>query len=356
MTTNPARLCAIVLMAVQGVFGSAIEASAEEPLKTDAQLLAAAQKQFRPLPKDAATADNPVTPERVSLGRKLFFDPRISDDGTVSCHRCHLASLYGCDGLAGSIGAHDFHAPRNAPTVLNSALQLAIHWRGELKTVEEQAQKALIGPAFANKDYATVVARLKAIPGYAEPFQKAFPDDSNPISEKNWGKAIGAYERTLVTPSRFDDYLVGKSDSLSPAERHGLQLFLSVGCADCHNGVGIGGGSFEKFGVVEEYWKATASKKNDQGRKDVTQQDSDQYVFKVAILRNVAMTAPYFHDGSVKNLPDAVKVMSRVQIGRVLSDDEATAIVAFLQALTGTLPRDFAESPTLPPGSYIDSP
>jgi cytochrome c peroxidase len=299
-----------------------------------------------------ATRDHPVTPDRVSLGRMLFFDPRISVDGTVSCNRCHLAALYGIDGLAKSRGAHDKLLPRNAPTVLNAGLNFKEHWRGELENVEEQAERSLLGPAFANPDYATAMARVKAIPGYAELFKKAFPDEADPVTAHNWGKAIGAYERTLATPSRFDEYLRGKANALSAEERRGLRTFIDTGCADCHSGAGVGGGKFRKFGVLHDYWKETRSKEIDNGRFDLTKDPTDLYVFKVAGLRNVEMTPPYFHDGSVGTLPEAVRIMARVQLGKTLSDQDTGAIVTFLKSLTGKVPNDFATAPVLPAAGF----
>jgi len=319
----------------------------------DAQVLKEAQGLFEPLPKDLATSKSPVTPERVDLGRKLFFDPRISDDGTVSCARCHQPALYGTDGLAKSLGVHSKLNPRNSPSVLNAALQFKAHWRGDRANVEDQAQQALIGPpSFGNADYAAAMARVKAIPGYPEMFKSAFPGETDLVTADSWGKAIGAYERTLVTPSRFDEYLGGKSDALTVAERLGLRTFIDMGCADCHNGVGLGGEKFRKFGVVEDYWQATGTKEIDKGRTDVTRDPADIYVFKVPSLCNVAMTPPYFHDGSVGTLPDAVRVMARVQLGKTLSDQDTAGIVTFLKSLTGKLPEDFASAPVLPAAGF----
>ena len=182
-------------------------------------------------------------------------------------------------------------------------------------------------------------------------FKAAFPGDSEPVTGKNIATAIGAYERTLVTPSPFDRYLAGDVDALSPKARAGLESFMNTGCSGCHNGVLVGGGMYRKFGVVEEYWKATGSRSIDTGRADVTKNPDDLYVFRVASLRNVAMTAPYFHDGSVATLPEAVKVMARVQLGATLGDTETSDIVAFLESLTGDLPASFTTAPSLPPGS-----
>lgn len=320
---------------------------------SDTDLLKEAQGFFQPLPKDMATPEFPITPERLALGRDLYFDPRISVDGTVSCARCHQPALYGTDGLPKPRGAHDKLNPRNAPTILNAALQFKEHWRGDRENVEDQAKQALIGPpSFGDPDYATAMAKIKAIPGYAEMFRKAFPGDADPITPDNWGKAIGAYERTLVTPSRFDKFLAGDVQALSPAERTGLRKFIDTGCIACHNGPGVGGGMFQKFGVVEDYWKETGSNPADKGRFDVTHKPEDMYVFKVPSLRNVAMTPPYFHDGSVRSLAEAVRVMAKVQLGKSLSDQDAQEIVTFLRSLTGELPDDFANAPVLPAAGF----
>jgi cytochrome c peroxidase len=317
------------------------------------ELLKRAQAIFKPLPKDMATPEFPVTPERVELGRALFFDPRISIDGTVSCARCHQPSLYGTDGLPKAIGVKDRANPRNSPTVLNAALHFNAHWRGDRVNVEDQAVKALTGPAsFGQPDFDTAMARLQAIPGYLPLFQKAFPGEKSPFTAENWGKAIGAYERTLATPSPFDAFLAGDVKALSPMAKSGLDQFINTGCTACHNGVGVGGGIFQKFGVKEDYWKATGSKEIDRGRFDVTQKQEDMYVFKVPSLRNVAMTAPYFHDGSVATLGDAVRTMAQVQLGKQLKSGEIEQIVGFLNSLTGALPKDFATAPVLPAGAF----
>jgi len=315
----------------------------------DADLRAQAAAIFKPLPKTMTSPDNPITPEKVALGRMLFFETRVSEDGTVSCARCHLPWLYGIDGLQKPIGAEHRVNPRNAPTVLNAALQISAHWRGDRKSVEDQATQALVGPpSFGNPSYEAAMARLKTIPGYPPLFAKAFTKDADPVTPENWGKAIGAYERTLVTPSPFDRYLGGDETALSAEAKAGLREFMQVGCITCHNGVGVGGGMYQKFGLVEDYWKATGSPTPDKGRFDVTKDPADMYVFKVPSLRNVAMTPPYFHDGSLATLPEAVRVMGRVQLGRMLNDEQIGRIVAFLRSLTGSLPEGLATTPVLP--------
>lgn len=330
-----------------------VAASSEVGGEGDSQLLTEARQAFQPLPNDLGTAEFPITPGRVALGRALFFDPRASEDGTVSCARCHQPSLYGTDGLDKPHGAHDSINPRNAPTVLNAAIQFSAHWRGDRRNVEDQATQSLIGPAtFGNRDYSSALKRLRAIPGYLEMFRAAFPGEPDPVTPENWGKAIGSYERTLVTPSRFDQFLSGDLHALSSVEQRGLRTFIDTGCAGCHNGPGIGGGMFRKFGVVEEYWNETKSAEIDKGRFDVTHDAADMYVFKVPALRNVAMTPPYFHDGSAKALPEAVRIMAKVQVGKELVGQEVADIVAFLQSLTGQLPADFRDAPVLPPSAF----
>ena len=213
------------LSAVLALISSVVWAATPD----DQALLKQAQTVFKPLPEDMGTAEYPVTPERVTLGRLLFFDPRISLDGTVSCSKCDQPHLYGTDALAKPIGVKDRQNPRNAPTVLNAALQLAAHRRGDRVNVEDQATKALIGPpSFGQPNFDAAMAKIKAIPTYPEMFRKAFPADKDPITPENWGKAIGAYERTLVTPSPFDAYLAGDIQAITPTARAGLKKFSSL--------------------------------------------------------------------------------------------------------------------------------
>ena len=347
-------ICIVAMVGTVVATGMVVKTTSAQAASNDAQLLLDAQRVFKPLPKDAATAEFPITPERVELGRKLFFDPRISVEGTVSCSRCHQAALYGTDGLPKARGAFDRLNDRRAPTVFNTALQFKAHWRGDRENVEDQASRAPTGPAsFGNPDNASTIAKVKAIPGYTELFRKAFPAEPDSVTIGNWGKAIGAYERTLLTPSRFDEYLTGNAEALSALERQGLRTFMDTGCSGCHNGVVIGGGMFRKFGIVEDYWKETGSKEVDKGRFDVTNKPSDMFVFKVPGLRNVAMTPPYFHDGTVATLPAAVRIMAKVQLSTTLSDQHTNEIVAFLGSLTGKVPQNFDTAPALPPGGFV---
>lgn len=317
----------------------------------DEHQLAEAQQNFKPLPANFATPDRSLTPELVALGRVLFHEPRASVDGSSSCARCHQAGLYGTDGLQKSVGVLGRTLPRNAPTVLNSAGQFAQHFGGNRKDVEEQAMKALVSPfSYGNADYAEAMARLEAIPGYRPLFEKAFPGDPNPIRAENWGRAIGAFERTLVTPGPFDRYLAGDVTAMPAQARYGMSKFIQTGCAGCHSGPLLGGTAFRKFGQIIDYWTATGSKEIDKGRYVDTKDDVDLYQFKVPPLRNVAKTAPYFHDGSVAKLEDAVRIMALTQLGKRLKDDEVEDIVVFLQNLTGDIPPHYLETPALPPG------
>jgi cytochrome c peroxidase len=351
MLASPQRrrslVCALVAVASFASFAAGSARAGD-----DDDLLKEAQGQFRALPKNMATPEFPIAPERVQLGRKLFFDPRISSDGAVSCSRCHLPALFATDGLPKSVGVHGQPVPRNAPTVLSAGTYFRQHWDGRFATLEEQAKEALLGPAFGQPDFPTAMARVKAIQGYTEMFQKAFPADPDPVTADNWAKAIGAFERTLVSPSRFDAFLGGKADALSADERKGLRTFLDTGCVDCHKGPGVGGLAFRKFGVASDYWKATRSTEIDKGRFEVTKDPADTYKFKVAGLRNVAMTPPYFHDGSVESLPEAVRIMAKVQLDTELPQPAVNEIVTFLASLSGTLPEEFSTAPVLPAGGF----
>jgi cytochrome c peroxidase len=279
----------------------------------------------------------------------LFFESRISVDGTVSCAKCHPFSLYAADGLRKSIGNRCLENPRNAPTVLNAAGQIAQHWIGNRADVEDQARQSVVGPAsFGMPSAAEVEKRLKEISGYAILFERAFPGDKSPVSVENLALAIGAYERTLVTPSPFDDFLAGRQDALDARAKKGLRAFLELGCATCHSGPYIGGRMFRKLGLVEPYAKHTQSETLDEGRYAVTNDEADRFVFKVAGLRNVSRTPPYFHDGSVDDLEKAAWVMGKVQLGKDLSGEELGDIRAFLDSLTGKVPEDALRVPILP--------
>jgi cytochrome c peroxidase len=234
--------------------------------------------------------------------------------------------------------------PRNAPTVLNAGLEISQFWDGRAASLEEQAKGPILNPVeMAMPDVQMVLSRISTIPGYVELFHNAFPGEKEPINYDNIAKAIAAFERTLLTPSRFDEFLRGKADALSPKEKQGLALVIQKGCTACHNGVGAGGGMYQKFGLFAKYEYS-----DDMGRFNVTKKEEDKYFFKVPMWRNVTRTAPYFHDGSIWDLKEAIRIMGRVQLGTQLSDDEVDLIDAFLHSLEGQIPEEALKLPVLP--------
>lgn len=302
------------------------------------------RKLFAPLPKQVESPDNPLTPEKIALGRMLYHENRLSKNQKLSCNSCHDLGRFGVDGQPTSKGHRDQKGTRNSPTVYNAALHTAQFWDGRVGDVESQAQGQMLNPVeMAMPDDRAVVTVLKSIPGYAEPFSKAFPDDKDPITFENTARAIAAFERTLTTPGRFDEWLAGDADALTPEEKRGLQRFVDAGCTSCHNGAGLGGNMYQKVGVVHPYETA------DLGRYEVTKSEADKHVFKVPSLRNVAETGPYFHDGSVATLEEAVKKMAWHQLGKELTPNEVASIVTFLKALTSTPSIQVVKKPELPP-------
>ena len=315
----------------------------------DLELRDQAKAIFGVLPASMPSPGNPITPEKVKLGATLFWEPRISVDRTVSCVKCHPLGLYATDGLKKALGNNCRENPRNAPTVFNAASQISAHWIGNRTGVEDQAKQALIGPpSFGMPDYASVEKVLKGMQGYVAMFKAAFPGEKDPVTAENFAKAVGAFERTLVTPSAFDDFLLGKTDALTSRQIRGLRAFMDTGCMTCHFGPFLGGQMYQKFGMFEPYEKYTKSEKVDEGRFAVTKNLDDKFFFKVPVLRNVAETPPYFHDGSVSKLTDAVVIMAKIQLGKDLEQDQAGDIAAFLDSLTGRIPQAVLIVPVLP--------
>jgi cytochrome c peroxidase len=298
---------------------------------------------FGVLPKEATSQENPVTPEKITLGRMLFYEPRLTLSETQSCNSCHLLDHYGVDGEPTSKGHEGKRGERNAPTVYNAAFQIAQFWDGRAANVEEQAKGPALNPIeMAMPSEAEVLARLKSIPGYAPLFAAAFPDAPDPITFDNMARAIGAFERRLVTPGPLDAFLEGDDSALTPAQRAGLAKFMDTGCITCHNGATVGGRMFQKLGLVEPY------PTKDVGREKVTGNEADRYVFKVPVLRNVAKTGPWFHDGSLTNLDQVIRTMARYQLGKQLSDEDVASIHSFLEALTGQVDEAYVARPELP--------
>ncbi len=311
-------------------------------------LLTRARQQFQPIPSSPpALPGNPASDAKVALGKMLYFDPRLSASHDISCNSCHNIGLGGADGESTSLGHRWQHGGRNAPTVLNAVFNKAQFWDGRAKDLEAQAGGPMVNPVEMASPAAHVPQQLKGIPGYRPYFAAAFPGDPDPITLANVQKAIAVFEATLITPDApFDRFLKGDRSALSPAQKAGLTLFMDKGCSTCHNGVNVGGGMYAPFGVVEKPG-ANYLPRGDKGRFMVTKTASDEYVFKVPTLRNIALTAPYFHTGQAWDLREAVGVMGTSQLGVTLTDDETDKIVAFLGSLTGKQPN--IVYPILPP-------
>ncbi len=299
-----------------------------------------ARKIFGALPEVEMDVNSPL----IQLGKKLYFDKRLSKDNTQSCNTCHNLNTYGVDNNSFSAGNDGGLGGRNSPTTLNAALHFAQFWDGREPDVEAQAGGPILNPVeMAMPSEKAVIERLSSIDEYKELFAKAFPEESNPITYGNLKKAIGAFERLLITPSKFDRYMNGDNDALSAKEKRGMKLFMDAGCITCHTGPLLGGNMYQKFGLVNDYWEYTKSEKIDKGRYDVTGKESDMYVFKVPSLRNIDKTAPYFHDGSVHSLKDAIQIMGKTQLNRELSVQEVSGIEFFLQTLTGDVDNSVKE-------------
>ncbi|MHB8843805.1 MAG: cytochrome-c peroxidase [Nitrospirota bacterium] len=339
-------LSVVILSALFAVLSCAAPLFAAGP---DDALMNRAKAVFGPLPASMPSPDNPITPEKVRLGNLLFFENRISIDRTVSCAKCHPPALYAADGLRKAIGNHCKDNPRNSPTILNAASQISEHWIGNRTSVEDQAKQSVTGPpAFGMPDNGSVEKVLKGMKEYVALFKTAFPADKDPVTVSNFAKAVGAFERTLMTPAPFDDFMQGSAGALSEQQKRGLKAFMDTGCTACHMSPYLGGQMYQKFGVFEPYQKYTKSTQVDEGRFTVTKSEADKFLFKVPVLRNVAMTPPYFHDGSVDRLGDAVVIMAKVQLAKDLAAGTADDIAAFLRSLTGKIPESLLRAPVLP--------
>ena len=323
----------------------------------DKALLERAQATFKPLPDLAEMQKvRPFTEEQVKLGQQLWYENRLSKGNTVSCNSCHNLATAGVDNMPTSAGHKSQFGARNSPTALNAALLGSQFWDGRAADVEEQAGGPLLNPVeMANATEADAAAKIAGIPEYQEKFKAAFPEDST-VSFKNITTALSAFERTLLTPTRWDDYLKGNVSALSEQERKGVRAFMDNGCIACHNGVNLGGTMFQKFGLVDgPYWKHIDDPKHDKGRADVTKKAEDEFFFRVPGLRNVERTYPYFHNGSVWELDKAVNIMAKAQLGKTLAPEETENIVAFLKALSGNVPESARTMPELPVSHDVKS-
>lgn len=345
-------IVAILLLAACSGGASAPEKKAEPPkpaakVETPAPppapketIPAAHTAMFKPL--DKATP-NPADKAKIDLGRMLYYEPRLSIGQDISCNSCHQLDKFGVDGQPTSPGHKGQRGGRNSPTSFNAFLHFAQFWDGRAADVEAQAKGPVLNPIeMGMPDAKTVEGVLASIPGYKDPFNAAFPGQPNAITYDNVATAIGAFERNLVTPGRFDTYLKGDATALTAEEKKGLETFIATGCTACHSGQVLGGASYQKLGAVVPY------ETKDTGRFEVTKNEADKFFFKVPSLRNIDKTGPYFHDGSVPTLEEAVLKMGKHQLDKDLKPEEVASIVTFLKALTGEVDASYVAKPALP--------
>lgn len=298
---------------------------------------------FGSMPREMTSPDNPITPEKVALGRMLYYDDRLSANGTISCNSCHVLDEYGVDGLPTSPGHDGSLGTRNSPTVFNAANHIAQFWDGREPTVEAQAKGPVLNPVEHGLAAAEDVdAILQGIPEYAPLFAAAFPGEDQPATFDNMALAIGAFERKLVTRGKWDRWLVGDGTALNVQEKRGLDTFIEIGCTTCHMGPNLGGNLYQKMGLLKPYETA------DLGRFDATGNEADKYFFKVPSLRNIAETGPYLHDGSIEDLGEVVEIMADHQLGKTVTPEQTADMVAFMTALTGKIDMDYIAKPELP--------
>ena len=318
----------------------------------DAAVMAPADQPTEPLvsvrPNEPIKPIQPAMVENaaaVDLGRKLWFDPRLSKSGSLSCNSCHNLAMGGTDNMPTSIGHRWAEGPINSPTVLNSGLAIAQFWDGRAKTLQEQAGGPIENPLEMASSHEHVVKVLNSIPAYKEEFARAF-GQGDEITIEQITQALAMFEDTLVTPnSRFDQWLAGDDSAITEQELRGYETFKASGCVACHSGELLGGGSFQKFGVFEQY----TTKNLSEGRYAVTGNPDDKLLFKVPTLRNIELTYPYFHDGQVNSLEEAVQIMGKIQLNKQFTNEETADIVAFLRTLTGDQPN--LKLPMLPPSN-----
>jgi len=321
---------AVLALAVQPVLADAV---------SDSFLM-----MFKALPTEAPSADNELTEAKINLGRMLYYENRLSKGEKLSCNSCHMLDKYGQDNLPFSPGHEGKVGGRSSPSTFNAAIHIAQFWDGRAPSVEEQAKGPVLNPGEMGMPSADfVVEVLKSIPGYVEAFKAAFPGEADPITYNNFGKAVGAFERKLVTPSRWDDYLKGNKEALTAEESKGFETFAKAGCVTCHNGPAVGGMMYQKLGLVKAWPEL-----KDQGRFEATKVETDKFYFKVPSLRNITETGPYLHDGSVKTLEEMVSKMGEYQLGKSLTPEETASIVTFLKSLKGEIPADYIAKPKLP--------
>jgi cytochrome c peroxidase len=316
------------------------------------KLVEEARAAFKPIPLAVPRLEgNEATPEKLALGRMLYFDPRLSASHAISCASCHSIGLGGADNESTSIGHRWQRGGRNAPTVFNAQYNMAQFWDGRAKDLFEQAGGPMVNPVEMASPQLHIVEQIKSLPAYNGYFARAFPGGSDAVTLDNVQRAIAVFEATLITPNApYDKYLRGDNNALDARQKAGLQLFMDKGCSTCHNGVNIGGGMYSKFGVQSSPGDKLLPP-GDLGRFAITKNEADRYSFKVPTLRNIALTAPYFPTGQVWDLNEAIAIMGKVQLGADLTPDETAKIAAFLDSLTGDTPQ--VTIPALPPSNAM---
>jgi len=319
------------------------KAEAPAPKKPEDPLRLRAKSTFGTPPAEAENPDNPVTDAKIALGRALYYETRLSKKNDISCNTCHDLAAYGVDGDPTSTGHKGQKGGRNAPTVYYAAFHFTQFWDGRAKDVEAQAGGPVLNPIeMAMPTREKVVERLNKIEGYPPLFAAAFEGEEDPVTYGNMEKAIGAFERRLVTPAPFDAWLAGDDGAMNDAQKKGLTVFMDTGCTTCHMGDVFGGQMYQKLGLIKPWDNP------DEGRKEVTGKAGDLQMFKVPSLRNIAKTGPYLHDGSISDLSEIVKKMGEYQLGRDLSDEDVASIVAFFDSLTGEIDAEYIAKPELP--------
>jgi len=321
----------LMISSIAALLSATLTSSGAETPPDAVALRAKAKAVIQPLPDKMPGAEKDL-PATIALGQKLYFEKRLSVNGKQSCNDCHMVdqNRAGVDNEATSEGVHGKRGDRNSPTTLNAGFHFVQFWDGRAKDLVEQAKGPVLNPVeMAMPDEKEVITRLETDADYPKLFKAAFPGEEKPITYQNFARAVAAFERTLITHDRFDDFLKGDDKAMKPQELQGLDLFLTVGCTTCHVGPTIGGNMYQKIGLIHPY-----ANTNDVGRIKVTNEEGDEYRFKVPSLRNVALTYPYFHDGQARELRSAVKQMAYMQLGKDLTDNELSSLTAFLNTLS----------------------
>ncbi len=326
------------------MFRMVVVSVAAAMLTRAAEIPQALLSEFKPLPPSMDSLANRATTEKIALGRMLYFEPRISRDQKISCNSCHDLARFGVDGQPTSPGFKGQRGERNSPTVLNAAAQFLQFWDGRAPDVEAQASGPMLNPVeMAAPSPVYVATVLKSMPAYVEAFQRAFPQQENPVNVHNAALAIGAFERQLLTPSRWDAFLKGDAAALNDAEKAGFLKFIDKDCNTCHKGALLGGHEFRKLGAKKDW-----PDQSDTGRVKVTNNSEDRMMFKVPSLRNITKTGPYLHNGKAGDLMALVIKMGEHQSGKKVTRAEAQSIVTWMECLTGTLPESLSQAPDLP--------